>query len=222
MSQLVLLAVLPLAIIVTGVSIQGKISLAEKLGIPKQFDQSLFLADGRVMVHSSGKEISRTSVSKSGSFGFDIEKGNYKIYFSHPFLRFDPIAITVTNDTGVTAYKFDPVRPSLDTPISLPLNIAPIGYQSPYTQVEEFNAWQIFKNPMVIMGLVMVVLVWLMPKLQGTMDPEEMKEMRKELESDSGFTANILKKMIPTNIDNSGGINLPSLSSDAGEDKKRK
>jgi hypothetical protein len=51
-----------------------------------------------------------------------------------------------------------------------------------------------------------------MPKLQGSMTPEEMGNMRKELEQEGGIAASLLKNMIPSAPGSAVGGALPSIA----------
>ena len=190
----------------------GSISIpAKKFNIPESA-VSRVLADARVTVVRQGSLIATATVAENGQFHVpSLQDGEYLVYTSHPALQFDPVALTVSG-TEVTARSYDPVRAG-HTPIAYPLKLVPTGFQSPYLPEEEFNVLHIFKNPMVIMGLVMLVLVWLMPKLQGNMSPEEMGNMRKELEQEGGIAASFLKNMIPNTPGSSAPVGgaLPSI-----------
>lgn len=195
-------------------SIEGQVVLPAKLGIPEWIDLAKFFSDARVVLVSQGKEVARTSPNQKGVFKLNnVIPGSYITYFPHPFLRIDPVFIDITGDR-LKVSTYEPLKEGTGNPIALPLTITPSAFLSPYTAEEEFNALQIFKNPMVIMGLVLVGLVWLMPKIQGGVSPEDMREMRKGLAEEGGFAASILKNMIPADpSDSSAGKidNIPSL-----------
>lgn len=204
-------------------SIQGKMVLSEKLNIPQDFSRTLIFNDARVVAVRNGAEIARTVVTGSGSFSLsDIsDTGFFTLYFAHPMLVFEPVTVEVASSGQISAFTYDALAPSRKSPLPYPLTVIPVHFQMPYVPEEEFNAFQFLKSPMVIMGLVMVGLVWLLPKLQNGVSPEEMQEMRKDLENDDGITASFLKKMIPVSADGgaAGSLSIPSLG---GEDKKRK
>jgi hypothetical protein len=206
-----------------GTVIEGQVYLPLKLNIPADYDKEELSELGRVMVLSNGEEVARTKIDREGKFSIPgIKKGNYKVYFSNPFLRIEPVTLEVSSGT-VSAFSLDLEQPDKRKSLAYPLNIIPSAFQSPYTPEEEFNAFQFLKNPMVLMMLAMVVLVWLMPKLQGNVSPEDMAEMRRDLEQDSGFAASMLKKMMPADPSAGGihnvGFNIPSLSSNDKKDK---
>ena len=220
-----LVSVLACVCTASALSIEGRITIPTKLQLPANTDRGALFADTRVMVLRNGIEVTRTTVTSSGKFGARqiIEEGFYTVYFSHPFLRFDPVTVQVSAG-AVSAFTYDPVRTGVAQPLAYPLAVVPLGVQSPYVLEEEFNAFQFLKNPMVIMGLVMVGLVWLIPKLQGSVSPEEMQEMRRGLEDETGLAAGLLKKMIPATADkgNGDGLNAPSLTTPAANVDMRK
>ena len=207
--------------LVSGLDIEGQVKLPDKLNIPTDYDKEELSALGRVMVLANGKEVSRTSVNRHGRFSVsDVKNGKYKLYFSNPLLRIEPVSLEISSGV-VSVFTVNLEQPDDARPLPYPLIIIPTAFQSPYTPEEEFNAFQFLKNPMVIMMLVMVVLVWLMPKLQGNVSPEDMAEMRRDLDQDSGFAASMLKKMMPSDPSSGGsvGLNIPSIAS---ENKKSK
>ena len=203
--------------------IQGEMVLSDKLKIPQEFSRALIFNDARVVAVRNGAEVARTVVTGSGSFSLsDIsDTGFFTVYFAHPMLVFEPVTVEVASSGQISAFTYDALAPSRKSPLPYPLRVIPVHFQMPYVPEEEFNAFQFLKSPMVIMGLVMLGLVWLLPKLQSGVSAEEMQEMRKDLENDDGITASFLKKMIPVSPDGdaAAALSIPSLG---GEDKKRK
>jgi hypothetical protein len=219
-------ALLVLLSAVYGVQIEGTIHLDGKtLGIAKS-DYGAYLADVGIQVVREGQIIREAFVEETGKFsiqGIDSD-GNYTVYFTHPRLLIAPV-ITSIVDNQVHAFTYDPIRSNGSVPIAHPLVIVPLSNNSPYVTEEPFDALQLLKNPMLIMGLVMLGLVYLMPKMQGSMSPEEMREMRKGLEDEGGFAASLLKNMIPAGSDpsNQGALKdiLPSISGDHSTRKRK-
>jgi hypothetical protein len=202
--------------IVNAKDIEGSISLPpkKKFHVPEGAVQRL-LADARVSVVKDGSLITTVPVSTSGGFTIrSLDDGEYIVMATHPVLQFDPVLVTL-NPENITARLHDLIRPiSEDT--AYPLKFVPVSIQSPYMQEEEFNIFQILKNPMVIMGLFMLVMVWLMPKMQAGLSPEEMSNMRRELEQEGGIAASLLKNMIPADKSGNGNSKvsgaIPSIS----------
>jgi hypothetical protein len=195
-------------------SIEGILALPSKVSVPDWVDRVKFFSDARVVLVRQGTEVDRTGLNEKGFFKLNhVKSGSYIGYVVHPFLRIDPVSIEVSG-ASIRASTYDPLS-GVGNPIDYPLKITASAYQSPYTAEEEFNAFQIFKNPMVIMGLLLVGLVWLMPKVQGGVSPDDMREMRKGLAEENSFAANFLKNMIPADSsDNAsqGSVKLPSLT----------
>jgi len=59
-----------------------------------------------------------------------------------------------------------------------PLVAAPSGKQMFYTEPESFNIKALLANPMILMGGVGLLLMFVVPKLQAQLDPEAQAEMR--------------------------------------------
>jgi hypothetical protein len=207
------------------VNIDGGIKIMdrEKLGIPMDMSIESLVSSVVVTVLEGGREVASANVDNVGKFSLPTNHdGRYTLYFSHPTLQILPVIAVV--DGGVaTGLRYDAIRFEEESEIPYPFVISPVSNNSPYVPEERFDALQLFKNPMVIMGLVMVALLYIMPKLQGNMSPEDMQEMRKGLEEDGGFAANFLKSMIPaaTGGNAHSANSVPSISSDS-ENRRRK
>lgn len=204
-------------------SISGTVSIPEKKFKVHESVTPQFLAETRVTVVKDGSIEGTAPVSTSGKFTVrSLAQGKYLVHTSHPYMHFDVVSVVIDETGQAGAFTYDGIRNTSSVPLGYPLSLVPVKIESPYLQEEEFNAFQIFKNPMVIMGLVMLGLVWLMPKMQGGMSPEDMSNMRKELEQEGGIAANLLKSMIPA--DKNGGKSvegsIPSISSSIGSHKK--
>jgi hypothetical protein len=205
--------ILSLVRVVSGAGLSGTVEVPIRKPEEELGD---LLAQGKVSAVKNGEVVAISSVTTSGAFQMSSisSPGRYVIYVSHPMLRFDPVTVTVGADGSIKANVYDLGRPS-EVAAPYPLKMVATTYQSPYLAEEEFDAFQLLKNPMVVMGLVMLGMVWLMPKMQENMSPEEMKNMRKELEEDGGFAASLIKKMIPAEqtggASSSGGV-IPSIS----------
>lgn len=220
MTVLVILGCL-LAVESAGHVISGSISVPVKKYNIHESILPKFSAETRVTAVKQGSIIGSATVTTEGQFSIvGVPEGKYVIYTSHAFMQFDPVTVTISSDGNVRAQVYDALKNSSSPlpELGYPLKLVPSRIESPYLQEEEFNAFQIFKNPMVIMGLVMLGLVWLMPKMQGGMSPEEMSNMRKELEQEGGIAANLLKSMIPSSSSSGGGGpvvggSIPSLTS---------
>ena len=207
-------------------TVQGAVKLDSKKLEISPSDFAWYFADLGIQVVRQGKIVRQALVDEKGAFsirGLDHD-GNYTLYFNHPRLLIAPVIATVTG-TEIQAFTYDAIRSNGSVPIPHPLVIVPISNNSPYTPEEPFDALQLLKNPMLIMGLVMLGLVYLMPKMQGNMSPEEMREMRKGLEDEGGFAASLLKNMIPAGVDPSshGAVkdSVPSISDDRSNRKRK-
>ena len=205
--------------IVGGANIQGVVKLdGKKLAIERE-DLRDYLSDIGIQVVESGKIVREANVDENGKFIIHnvYSDGNYTLYFNHQRLLIAPV-IAVVEGKNVAGLSYDPLRSNGSVPIEYPFTNVPLSNNSPYVPEEPFDALQLLKNPMLIMGLVMVGMVYLMPKMQGNMSPEEMREMRKGLEDEGGFAASLLKNMIPAGGESSNpnavGDNIPSITSE--------
>ena len=205
-----------LACTAEAVDVTGSVTRNPKLEIPPHLARAADMTAGRVQMVKDGQVLAAGHVTSTGAFVItDVTNGDYLLYVTHPFFRIDPVSLKVEGNT-VSASAYDTVRSDPGAALTYPLKLRPSAFQTPYVPEEEFNAFQILKNPMAIMGLVMLALVWVMPKLQGGVSADEMRDMRKSLEEDGGMAASFLKKMIPT--ESSGAANqalggaIPSIA----------
>lgn len=142
----------------------------------------------------------------------NVEDGTYMIEFSSVKYKFAPVILDQVNGRQ-TAYMYEPVRGDHGRGVlmPIPLVVQPLQLNNYVVAREEFNMFVFLKNPMVLIGLVMFGLVLLLPKLQPQVNPEEMQEIRKGLDQDSGIAATIFKQFLPPVTDSSAGA-LPSQS----------
>lgn len=223
-NHLVVVLGLLFPILVSSYSISGSVDVPFKRFEISDLERMNIFGPGRVSAVREGHVVSTTALSKKGDFTIHslTNAGRYTIVISHPSLRFDAVTVSVSSDGSIEASTYDELRATGVKKIPYPLKLSAVAYQSPYSPEEEFNALQIFKNPMAIIGLVMLGLVYLMPKLQGNMSQEDMSNMRKELEEEGGFAANILKKMIPAEPTGSATTSagaIPSISNVGKKDQ---
>lgn len=207
--------------------IEGRIALG-KLPIPDDIDQAKLLSVGVLTVLDNGSEVSSASVRKDGTFSIPIAlqtNSNFTIYVSHPMLRFTPVVVRKSGQS-YEAISHSLIAGAGDV-LPYPLVLTAAEFASPYVPEESVDVLQLLKNPMVIMGLVMLAMVSIMPKLQNSVSQQEMREMRQGLEEDGGMAANLLKKMIPADKPSAsagqgGGMNIPSLTDSDGNIRQRK
>ena len=73
-----------------------------------------------------------------------------------------------------------PGAPKQTTPHPIELT-AHASYQY-YEPRQGFNIFGIFKNPMLLMMLVMGGMMFMMPKMMENLDPEQQEQMKRQLE----------------------------------------
>lgn len=132
------------------------------------------VANIRVIATSKGNEVGHSNVY-SDKFSIHVSDGASSVVsFHHPLIRFQPITVRIS-EGAVEAFPHDPVRglSANSTRLEIPLEVHPSGIASPYVIEEGFNVMSLFKNPMVIMGLVLVGLVSIMGKLQPPAEKAE-------------------------------------------------
>ncbi|KAK9465573.1 hypothetical protein V1512DRAFT_228293 [Lipomyces arxii] len=61
-----------------------------------------------------------------------------------------------------------------------PIELKPLGSAIYYQNREGFNIFKLFKNPMLIVALLTLIMVVVVPKIASSIDPEELKEMQSQ------------------------------------------
>lgn len=66
-------------------------------------------------------------------------------------------------------------------PIKYPLELSPQATYQYFEQRKGFSIFSLLKNPMAIMMLVSVGLMFLMPKMMADLDPADQEQMKKHM-----------------------------------------
>ncbi len=80
--------------------------------------------------------------------------------------------------------------------MSHPLQLRPVSSAEYFQKRAPYNVWGIFKNPMVLMIGVTLIMVVVFPRLMNNMSPEEKEEMQR-MQSQMSFS-NLLQGKFPS------------------------
>ncbi|KAG1693250.1 hypothetical protein DVH05_023716 [Phytophthora capsici] len=122
-----------------------------------------------------------TFVRSDGSFVFrDLEPGRYVVDIPSTQFLFSQYKVDVAADGLIRAleYKY-PGAPKMRA--DYPLNVEPVKQLDYFEQREKFNLLGLIMNPSFLTIVVPIGLLYLLPKLQEGMDPEEMKKAQEEM-----------------------------------------
>ncbi|KAK9235499.1 hypothetical protein V1525DRAFT_427787 [Lipomyces kononenkoae] len=149
------------------------------------------VSNGRLLTFSPSTEVVlrsaeakyKTYVRADGtSFVFlNVTAGSYALSVNSaehvfPTLRVDvataDVEVFLTHPGNEWSFK-GPRQP-------YPIELRPFGPAVYYQYREGFNVLKLFKNPMLMISLLTLGMVFVLPKIMDSMDPEQLKEIQQE------------------------------------------
>merc|ERR1711971_1082636 len=106
--------------------------------------------------------------------GFLIENvpvGTYLLQVTHPTLQFDSVLVEISSRVRITA-SFTDLEHGKHHRMKYPLHLQPAYKVSVFKPKEEFKPQDMLKNPMVLVGCFLGLMMFVMPLIQP--DMEEM------------------------------------------------
>ncbi|KAK7204789.1 hypothetical protein BZA70DRAFT_184683 [Myxozyma melibiosi] len=168
----------------------------------------------KTFLQSAPVSASSSDAEQLSGFAFvNVSEGSYQLRVNciehiFPVLRVDvgenEVEVFLThpgNDWTVTGAR----QP-------YPVELKPVGKAVYYQVREGFNVLKLFKNPMLIISLFTLVMVFVLPKMMENMDPEQLKELQ---EQQSKSVPPTLTN--PMNFDMASYLAGKSSSSSSGE-----
>ena len=155
--------------IVDAANVDGRIHLPRELGI---------LEPTKVVLNQGDY----TAFSRfDGSFRFhDVPAGIYVVSVLSTEYHFGDIKIDVRNDGRIRALLYAyPGAPK--APTAYPLVFRLQAQYKYFVPRPELNMLSIFKHPMILMMVPMMLMMFCLPKMMENMDPEEMKQMKAKM-----------------------------------------
>mmetsp|Transcript_22705 Transcript_22705/g.44555 ORF Transcript_22705/g.44555 Transcript_22705/m.44555 type:complete len:220 (-) Transcript_22705:345-1004(-) len=118
-------------------------------------------------------------VRRDGTFVLrDVAPGTYSLEVSTTTYGYPLYIVEVAKTGKISAtYWFGKRRRELQHPLTL----EPYGVQSYFEPRKTLSIMSLFMNPMVLMMAVMMGLMFVLPKLQEGMDPEELKKLQEDM-----------------------------------------
>ncbi|XP_058111547.1 ER membrane protein complex subunit 7 homolog [Magnolia sinica] len=176
--QLLCLFLLPSALAISSVSgeghtIHGRVKIdgagAKGFGFPGKTSNAKIILNG-------GQRVS--FLRPDGYFSFhNVPAGTHLIEVSAMGYFFSPVRIDVSaRNHGKVQAALTETRRALNE-----LILEPLREEQYYEIREPFSVMSLLKSPMGLMLGFMVIVVFLMPKLMESMDPEEMKRAQEEM-----------------------------------------
>lgn len=114
-----------------------------------------------------------------GSFEItNLPSGSYAIDIAHPRFIYEPFRVDITSRGKVRGRKINYIQPSLVETVDYPLSFRPRNFHNYFLPRETWRIMDILLNPMVILMVVPLIIIWLLPKM---MNPQEMQAQRESM-----------------------------------------
>jgi len=215
MAQLLLSCILLLSLFALSTATTSTVQVSDVEVSPSSSQPTVYKIEGSIRLPRSVKVSSARVLLDGGSYVglvrhdgsfllHDIPAGTYVLDVILPEYIFVPIRIDVSaRDKGkvrASAMNVHSVAPlqsqsSRQEKLQYPLSLKPDYKADFFMKREVWSVWSLLRQPMVLMMGVTALIVIVFPRMLNSMDPKEMKEMRK-MQSKMTLT-NILKGDIP-------------------------
>ena len=117
-------------------------------------------------------------VKEDGSFEVDnLPSDSYVVEIAHPKYIYDTARVDITSKGKIRARRVDNIQPSLVQTIDYPLKFNPKSLHNYFQPRETWHVMDLLLNPMVIMMVVPLLIVWVLPKL---ISPQEVAQSQRD------------------------------------------
>ncbi|XP_032803492.2 endoplasmic reticulum membrane protein complex subunit 7 [Petromyzon marinus] len=117
-----------------------------------------------------------------GSFTVhNVPSGSYVVEVASPSFKFDPVRVDITTKGKIRARKLNYIKSSEVVPMPYPLRMRAFGTPNYFMKRETWKWTDFLFNPMVLMMALPLLIVFLLPKVMNTNDPEMRKEMEQSM-----------------------------------------
>lgn len=171
------IALIFIFISVTGATDSCKVSLYNIKGhINTLQDDLLSLRDVKILVNYGQYW---TYPKDDGSFEVDLPPDSYVVEAVHPKLIYEPIRVDITSKGKIRARRVNYMQPSLVQTLDYPIQFRPKGPHNYFIPRETWRIVDLLLNPMVIMMVAPLAIIWLLPKM---MSPQEAQSQRESVQ----------------------------------------
>ncbi|XP_042435641.1 ER membrane protein complex subunit 7 homolog [Zingiber officinale] len=156
-----------------GYTIAGRVKLGGKT--PKEFGHSSKLTNAKVILNG-GQNITFTRAD--GYFSFhNVPSGTHLIEVAELGYFFSPVRVDISarNPGNIHAALTE------NRKVLYELILEPLREEQYYEIREAFSIWSVVKSPMGLMLGFTLLVIFVMPKLMDSIDPEEMKRAQEEM-----------------------------------------
>lgn len=141
---------------------------------------------------------------EDGSFEVDnIPSDSYVVEVTHPKYIYEPARVDITSKGKIRARRVNYFQPSLVQHIDYPLRFRPKSLHNYFLPRETWRIMDLIFNPMVMMMVVPLVIIWLLPKM---MNPQETQNQRDNMQMPE-YNVPELSEMMAGMFGNLGGQN---------------
>lgn len=117
---------------------------------------------------------------EDGSFEVDdLPPDSYVVEVTHPKYIYEPIRVDITSKGKIRARRVNYIQPPLVQTVDYPLRFRPKSLHNYFLPRETWRVVDLLFNPMVIMMVVPLVIIWLLPKM---MNPQEVQTQRESMQ----------------------------------------
>lgn len=108
---------------------------------------------------------------EDGSFEVDnLPSDSYVVEVTHPHYHYDPVRVDITSKGKIRARKVNNLQPSSVQTLDYPLQFRPKSLRNYFMPRETWRIMDLLFNPMVIMMVVPLVIIWLLPKMMNNQE----------------------------------------------------
>lgn len=114
--------------------------------------------------------------------------GSYLLEVMHPDLIFPKYRAVVSSNRSSSSSNVEMFRlneylmPGSTTPVSLPLNVGPLGPVVYFPVQGSFSVWDLLKQPFVILILVSLAIMYFLPKMRAEEERQQQLQLQQQLQ----------------------------------------
>jgi hypothetical protein len=117
---------------------------------------------------------------EDGTFEVDnLPPDSYVVEVTHPRYSYEPIRVDITSKGRIRARRVNHIQPALVQTLDYPLKFKPRSLHNYFLPRETWRIMDLLLNPMVIMMVVPLGIIWLLPKM---MNPQEVQSQRENMQ----------------------------------------
>lgn len=115
-----------------------------------------------------------------GTFEVDnLPSDSYVVEISHPKYIYEPVRVDITSKGKIRARRVNYIQPSIVQTLDYPIVFRPKSLQNYFVPRETWRIMDLIFNPMVIMMVLPLGIIWLLPKM---MNPQEAQNQRDNIQ----------------------------------------